>query len=104
MDSLEDKSFYRTHRKKIVALANDFERPKKQDELFDGFFGMKPEDLTQEERDNFTLFVSYAQKRLINVKYHDQNILSESGFLNTFDSTGSLSLHDLGHVIATVED
>lgn len=91
------------------ARSHIFGTPEVQMETAMDFFGLGEAVLTEEELRDFSIFVDYASKRLVNtqvvehlghLKNYKQRALKKIGKLKS--NMGSIAFHDISHCIVTV--
>jgi len=108
--SMESEGWYR----KVNRVAADIEGPERERQTLSDFFGLAPEDLTEEERSDFKLFLEYARKRVIHASFHKNPEHAEDpiAFLAAIESLkdtpedqkSRLLLHDVAHAIVAFEN
>ena len=101
------QNLYRESKGKIETFVEGmFSTQEKKDSVFSSFFGEKREVLSSDEQNNFELFAKYAQKRILNASLNKEGIERDqiSTYLDKYDNSSFMVLHDLSHSIVTYQD
>jgi hypothetical protein len=98
-------NLYRGTKEQIEDICSEFiESPEQMNHAFVSFFGIEPGRVSEQDYDDFKVYLGYSLKRLINADLHKhgiQTVAEAQSFLEQYNLGEAILLHDVAHSVAT---